>query len=130
MPIPNLLAMALGLIVTAIGVLGLAAPSILVELARSLQSPGALYFVAIVRVAFGTVLLWAASDSRTPRILRILGVFIIIAGIATPVFGVERSRTLLDWWSTQGSFLARSWPILAIGFGLFIAYTTMPRYAG
>jgi hypothetical protein len=130
MHISNLLAMALGLVVTALGVLGLVAPSVVLELARSLQSTGALYVVAVIRVAFGAILLWAASNSRTPLILRILGVLIIIAGLATPFFGVDRSRALFEWWSTQGSSLARAWPIAAIGFGLFIAYTTSPRYAG
>jgi hypothetical protein len=130
MPIANLLAMALGLVVTATGVLGLAAPSVLVEVGRSLQSAGALYVLAVVRVAFGAILLWAASNSHTPRILRVLGVFIIIAGVATPFFGVERSHSLFDWWSTQGSSVARAWPIAAIVFGLFIAYTASPRYAG
>jgi len=127
MPIANLFAMALGLVVAAIGALGLAAPSVLVELGRSLQSASALYVVAAVRVAFGTVLFWAAPNSRTPRTLRTVGIFIIIAGLVTPFFGVEPSRALLDWWSTQGSFLTRVWPIAAVGFGLFIAYAAAPR---
>jgi hypothetical protein len=127
MPIANLLAMALGFVVAAIGFLGVAAPSVLLELGRSLQSTGALYVIAAVRVGFGTILLWAAPNSRTPLTLRIVGIFIIIAGLATPFFGVERSGAVFDWWSTQGSFFMRAWPIAAIGFGLFIAYVTSPR---
>ena len=127
MPIANLLAMSLGFIVAAIGVLALAAPSVLLELGRTLQSPTGLYVVAAVRVGFGTILLWAASNSRTPRTLRILGVFIIIAGLVTPFLGVDRTRAAFDWWSTQGSFFARAWPVAAVGFGLFIAYTTWLR---
>ncbi len=127
MPLQNLLAVALGLVVAAIGVLGVAAPSVLLEFARSLQSVGALYVIAAVRIGFGAILIWAASNSRTPRTLVILGVFIIIAGAATPFFGVERSRTVLDWWSSQGSFLTRAWPFAAVGFGVFIAYVATPR---
>ena len=127
MPVANLLAMGLGFVVAAIGVLALAAPSVLLELGRTLQSPSALYVIAAVRVGFGIVLIWAASNSRTPRTLRILGIFILIAGLLTPFFGVERTRALLDWWSTQGSFFARAWPIVAVAFGLFIAYTTSFR---
>jgi hypothetical protein len=127
MPIQNLLAVALGLVVAAIGVLGVAAPSVLLELGRSLQSAGALYVIAAVRIGFGAILIWAASNSRTPRTLRVLGVFIIIAGVVTPFLGVERSRTAFDWWSTQGSFLTRVWPFAAVGFGVFIAYAATPR---
>ena len=87
--------MALGLIVAAIGVLGVAAPTVLLGLGQSLQTANALYVVAAMRVTFGAILLWVAPVSRTPRILRVLGVSIIIAGVLTPFFGVERSRAML-----------------------------------
>jgi len=126
----NLLAMALGFVVAAIGVLGLAAPSVLLEFGRTLQSPSGLYVVAAVRVGFGVILLWAAANSRTPLTLRILGIFFIIAGVVTPFFGVGRTRAAFDWWSTPGSALARTWPLAAVGLGIFIAYTSSPRGSG
>ena len=95
-----------------------------------MQSAGAVYFVTVVRVGFGAILLWAAPNSRAPLTLRVLGIFIIIAGVVTPFFGVERPRGMLEWWAAQGSLLARAWPIVAIGFGLFIAYATTPRSSG
>ena len=102
MRIAKVLAVSLGLIIAAVGLLGVAAPSVLLEFGRLLQSTNALYIVAGVRVMFGGVLLWVAPTSRTPRIFRVLGVFIIIAGVITPFFGVERSRAMFEWWSTQG----------------------------
>jgi len=128
MPIANLLATALGFVVAAIGVLGIAAPAVLVELGRSLQSAGGLYVAAAIRVVFGAILIWAAPNSRTPRTLRFFGIFIIIAGFLTPFFGAERSRAMFGWWSTQGSFFTRVSPMVAIGLGLFIAYVaSSPR---
>jgi uncharacterized membrane protein len=122
------LAMALGLIVAALGVLGVAAPSVLLEFGRSLQTSNALYIVAAVRVMFGVILLWVAPASRTPKILRVLGVFVIIAGVFTPFFGVERARAIFVWWSTQGPYFTRAWAIVAVVFGLFICYAvTSPR---
>jgi len=124
----KLLAMALGLVVAALGVLGVAAPSVLLEFGRSLQTSNALYIVAAVRVMFGVILLWVAPASRTPKILRVLGLFIIIAGVLTPFFGVERSRAMFDWWSTQGPYFTRAWAMVAVVFGLFISHAvTSPR---
>lgn len=124
----KILTTALGLIIVAIGVLGVATPSVLLEFGQSLQTTNALYIVAAVRVMFGTVLLWVAPASRTPGILRVLGVFIIAAGLFTPFFGVERSRAMFDWWSTQGPLFTRVWAIVAVVFGLFIVYVvTSPR---
>jgi hypothetical protein len=52
-----LLTTALGAAITGIGFLGIAAPWLLLEVGRSLQTLGALYVVAAVRVAFGALLL-------------------------------------------------------------------------
>ena|SRR5215470_1812227 len=126
MPIANVLATALGFVVAAIGVLGIAAPAVLIELGRSLS--GGLYVVAAIPVVSGTILFWAAPNSRTPRILRLLGILIVIAGLLTPFLGVERSRAMFGWWSTQGPFFTRALPMVAVGLGLFIAYAaSSPR---
>jgi uncharacterized membrane protein YidH (DUF202 family) len=128
MSIVKYLAMALGLIVAAVGILGIAAPSVLLEFGRSLQTTNALYIVAAVRVMFGAMLFLVAPVSRAPKILRVLGAFIIIAGVFTPFLGFERSRAMFDWWSTQGPFFTRAWAIVAVAFGLFIVYAvTSPR---
>ena len=130
MGIAKVLTMTLGLVVAAIGVLGVAAPSVLLEFGRSLQTTNALYIVAVVRVVFGAILLWVAPVSRTPKILRVLGAFIIIAGVITPFFGPERYHDMFDWWSTQGPLFTRAWAIVAVIFGLFVVYAvTSPRRA-
>ena len=128
MRIAKLLAIVLGLAIAAIGVFGVAAPSALLEFGRLLQTTDALYLVATVRVMFGAVLLWVAPSSRTPKVLRVLGILIIIAGIVTPIFGIERSGAMFEWWSSQGALFTRAWAILAVAFGLFIAYAVLsPR---
>ena len=122
------LAVVLGLVIAAIGAVGLVAPAVLLELGGSLQTANALYIVAAVRVMFGAVLLLVASVSRTPRVLRVLGAFIIIAGLFTPFFGIERSRAMFAWWSARGSLFTRAWAMVAVAFGLFIVYAVIsPR---
>ena len=128
MHIAKLLAMILGLAIAGVGTLGVVAPSVLLEFGRSLQTTNALYVVAAVRVVFGAVLLWAAQGSRMPTLFRVVGALIIIAGAFTPFFGIERSRAMFDWWSSQGALFTRACAIVAIAFGLFVAYAvTSPR---
>ncbi len=118
----KLLAIVMGAMIAVIGVVGIAAPSVLLEFGRSLQSPSALYVVAAVRVVFGATLLWVASASRMPRILRIVGTIIIVSGLFTPLVGVERAQAMLNWWSSQGLLFMRAWAGVALLFGLFIVY--------
>ena len=121
------LAFVIGLIVAAIGILGMAAPAVLLELARFAETPVGLYIVAAIRIAFGLVLIRVAATSRAPKTLRLLGAFILLAGIITPFLGVERARAIADWWFAQGTAFIRSWAALAVIFGLFISYAVAPR---
>ena len=121
------LTLALGAVIIAIGLVGVVAPSILLEFGRSLQTPIALYVVAAVRVAFGALLLWVASVSRRPTVLRLIGTIIVVAGLLTPFFGVERAQAMLTWWSGQGPLFMRGWAGLAVIFGLFIIHVVYPR---
>jgi hypothetical protein len=123
----RLLATALGAVITGIGFLGIADPSLLLEVGRSLQNAGALYVVAAVRVAFGVLLVWVASASRMPTALRVIGTIIAVAGVLTPFLGIERTQAMLAWWAGQGSLFMRVWSSLAVVFGLFIIYVVYPR---
>ena len=122
MPVANIFAMAVGFFVAALGVLGIASPATLLELGRALQSTGGVWLLGFIRIVSGAILIWAAPNSRTPRVLIGLGILIIVGGLATPFLGVERSREMFDWWTSQGSALARAWPVVAILLGGFIAW--------
>jgi hypothetical protein len=119
--------MFMGVLIAGIGLLGVAAPFALLDLGRSLQSPMGLYGVALVRVLFGLLLLWAAPLSRMPRVLRVIGAVILINGTLTPFVGVERSEALLNWFSNQGPMFVRFVATLAIAFGAFLVHGMIPR---
>lgn len=118
----KLLARVLGAAIAAIGIFGVVAPSSLLEFGRSLQTPGALYVIAAVRVGFGAVLLSVASASRMPRTLRVIGIVVVVAGLLTPWFGVERTQAMVGWLSQHDPLFIRAWVSLAIVFGMFVIY--------
>ena len=124
----KLLAMVLGFMVATIGAVGVAAPDVLLELGESLLTPSVLYIAAVARVIFGTVLLWVAPVSRTPKTLRVIGALLVFAGVLTPFIGIEHSRAMLDWLLSQGPLFTRAWAGVAVILGLFIVYAiTGPR---
>ncbi len=92
-----------------------------------METPVALSIVGALRVCFGLVLLRAAAISRVPVGFRVLGVFLMIVGVMTPFFGVERSRAVLEWWATDGFAFLRPAVGLAVPFGLFLAFAVVPR---
>ena len=55
-----------------------------------------------------------------------VGAIVLVAGLATPLFGVERTRAILDWESTQGTALIRVGAGLALAIGGFVALRLRP----
>lgn len=126
----KLVVLLIGLLMTAIGILGVAAPSIPLQIAHSVLTPNVLYLVAAGRVCIGLLLLCVASGSRAPTALRALGVLIVVAGLITPFYGVERSLATLDWLSSQGSVFMRLVMGIAVVIGLFIVHAVAPNRRG
>jgi len=111
----------------AIGMVGVAAPHGLLAVVRSILTPRGLYLVAAVRIVFGVILVLVAPSSRAPRVLRLLGLIMLVAGLTTPLFGVDRARAMLDWWSARGPGFMRLWAGLAVAVGAFVVYAVAPR---
>lgn len=118
----NRLAALFGLVIAGIGLFGMAAPKALLEMSSFGLTQAGIYAAAAFRVVVGVVLILAAATSRMPKTVRVLGILILIGGIATPLIGVDRARAVVDWWSALGPLFMRVWAGLAVAFGLFIVY--------
>ena len=123
------LAFVFGLFVATVGVVGMLAPSSLVWIAQHSVTSGAFYLIAVVRVAVGLVLISAASASRAPKALRIVGYVIVVAGLATALtglVGMERARMIIGWWLDQGAGIIRVTSVVLVAFGGFVMYACVP----
>jgi hypothetical protein len=118
----KILAIAIGLVIGVIGLVGVVSPSFILEFGRSLLTPIALYVVAALRICIGVVLVRVASHSRLPGVLRIFGIVIIFAGVLTLFLGVEHSRAILDWWSNRGPLFMRFCLAGPVAVGIIIVY--------
>ena len=123
------LGFGVALVIMAVGTVGILVPSGLVWIAQHSVTSGAFYVIATVRVGFGLVLISAASVSRAPKTLRVLGYLILIAGITTALTGlvaIERARATIEWWLQQGSGVIRLTGVLVLALGGFVAYACAP----
>lgn len=119
-------ALVLSLFVATLGAVGIVLPTKLLGFVRRFQSPAGLYGAAALRVVLGTALLVASPASRAPGAVRIAGAIILVSGLVTPFFGVERFRRVLDWWSSRGTVFLRMWGGVALAIGLLLAYAVIP----
>jgi hypothetical protein len=117
-----ILAILLSAAVAGMGVVGIVSPARLLEIVGKFQTPRGIYAATAIRLVLGVALFLAAPGSRAPALLEILGIVIMVAGLITPVFGLERFRRILDWWSAQGSGFIRAWALCAVAFGAYLVY--------
>jgi hypothetical protein len=115
-------ALLVSFFIIAVGAVGIVTPDSLMSIKQYVATPVGLYAIAALRVAIGLVLMRVAPVSRAPRTLRMVGVIVVVAGLATPLFGVERTRAILDWVSTQGTALERVGAGLGVAIGGLIAF--------
>jgi hypothetical protein len=121
------IALVLGIAVCLLGAIGIFSPTTLFDIGRAFASPAGLLAAGAIRVVFGAVLIFAAPATRAPRTLRVVGVVIVVAGLITPFFGVDRARAILDWWSSQGAALSRIFPAVILALGGILIYLLAPR---
>ncbi len=119
-------ALLVAFVLLAIGAVCATTPALMLAVAPLLLTTLGLYVMGALRVGMGLALLWAAGPSRAPKVLMAFGVLFVIAGLATPLFGVERARALMEVGSAQGSMLIRVAGLVIIALGAFIAYAVTP----
>ena len=115
------------MLVAALGAIGVVEPGTFRGIAKQFQTPSGLYAAAAFRVVLGGALVLAASTSRAPRAVRAIGVVILVAGLITPFFGLDRFRSVLAWWSAQGPIATRMWAGVALAIGCLLIYALFPR---
>jgi hypothetical protein len=115
------------LFVITAGLAGLVAPDRVMGLRWIAATQAGLLGIAVLRIAIGVVLIMTAPATRTPKALQVIGAVLLGAGLATPLFGVERTKAVLDWEVAQGPSLVRAGAVVALAIGGFFAFALAPR---
>jgi len=112
-----------GAAIGALGILGLIRPATLIGfISAAWQSRAGLYLAIILRLVLGVALIGAASGSRFPDALGILGIISIVAALVAPSLGFERLRAFVQWWIARPLGFIRAWALIAAVFGAFLVY--------
>jgi hypothetical protein len=125
----KLAALLVAVFVIVVGAVGVVAPDTLLSLRHYVLTPSGLLGLAVVRIAIGIVLIMTAPASRAPRTVRAFGGLLLLAGLVTPLFGVERSRAVVDWEIAQGPALIRTAAAVIVAIGGLLAFVVSGRRA-
>ena len=119
-------ALLVALFTIVVGTVGIVFPDSLMTLRRSYYTPVGLYVGGAVRAGMGLVLILAASSSRWPWALRVLGAMMCLQALAANLLGLERARAILEWEAMHTALLRAGAVVALVGSG-FIVFALTKR---
>ena len=119
------LALILCAAIAAMGVVVIVKPALVHDLTRLLADKTGMWIATAIRAVLGLGLLAAASESKSPMLLRILGLLILILAIATPILGLDRHRRMIDWWLARKRTVEIMCGATALIFGIGLIYVIL-----
>ena len=121
----TLVVLLLSLFVAAMGTLALWTPRLGNALAEMFRGGSGLCAATAIRLALGGGLLSVAETSRAPMMFRVLGGFILLVGVITPLIGLKWHQRMIDWWLSAGTTVQRMWGAVALALGVFVIYAIL-----
>ena len=112
----------IGIFISAVGLVLVLSPKGVKQAFDFVAKGKRVYLIGILRISFGVIFLLAASLCKWPEVIRVLGVFFIIAGSFIFILGIRKVKSLLDWWRKKPPLLLRLLSLLAVAFGALIIY--------
>ena len=117
----------IAILLILLGLTGVFWPSGLMDLAKWTFAPKGLYVAAAIRMTVGVLLIIAAGAAATPKTVRLIGVILFAAGIATAFLSAESAQRLSDWWLNYGEDRLRITACLPLTVGLFLGAVSLFR---
>jgi len=121
---PEMIALALILCaaIAAMGVIMIVKPAIAHDLTRLFADKTGMWIATAIRVVLALGLFAAAAESKAPMLLRILGLLILIVGIAMPILGLDWHRRMIEWWLARKRTVQLACGAAAFVFGIGLIY--------
>ena len=116
------LALILCAAIAAMGVIVIIKPALAHEWTRLLADKTGMWIATAIRAVLALCLLAAASESKAPMLLRLLGLLILIVAILTPILGLDRHRRMIEWWLARKRTVEVACGAAAFFFGLVLIY--------
>ena len=116
------LALILCAAIAAMGVIIIVKPSLAHDWTRLLADKTGMWITTAIRAVLALGLLAAASESKAPMVLRLLGLLILIVAIVIPILGVDRHRRMIDWWLARRRTVQMICGAAAFVFGIGLIY--------
>ena len=116
------LALILCAAIAVMGLIMIFKPALGHDLTRLFADKAGMWIATAIRAVLALGLFSAASESKAPMLLRLLGLLILIIAIVMPILGLDRHRRMIDWWLARKRTVEMMCGAAAFVFGTGLIY--------
>ncbi len=115
----------IGAAIVVVGFVGVLSPDVILRGVEGLKPSRRLYALSVARLTIGLALLLGAPSTAFPGWFRVLGILVILRGLAIPVLGPDRVRALIDWLQGRPPVLLRVLFVPATALGGLLVWAAL-----
>jgi len=113
----------IGMFFVLMGIMYLLKPEIAKQLMEFFKKGKRMYFAALIRFIFAVVFLLAARECRQFWVIFCFGIVFLISGLLIFVLGLDKLRSIIDWYQKQSGFVIRFMAIIVIAIGATVIFS-------
>ena len=112
----------IGIVIVFFAIIYLLKPDILKRLLEFFKKGKRIYLAALIRLTFAVLFLLDANECKMPWVIIAFGILFLLSGLLIFILGVEKTRTMIEWWQKQSTLLVRIIGLIALAIGALIIY--------
>jgi uncharacterized protein YjeT (DUF2065 family) len=113
---------AIGTVITCIGLVYFIKPEVLGGFMKFFARGKRLYLAALLRFALAIVFFLGARHCGIRWVIVMFGSIFLLSGLLIFILGLEKAKSIINWYQQQPSILLRVVAIVVLGVGLIIVY--------
>ena len=113
----------LGILIALVGIIYFLRPDVMKWLMEFFKQGKRIYFAGLIRFALAVVFLVAARECKHSWVIFAFGILFIISGLLIFMLGLERLKSIIDWYQKQSVLLLRVVAVIALALGGVIIYS-------
>ena len=113
----------LGILIALVGIIYFLRPDVMKWLMEFFKKGKRIYFAGLIRFALAVVFLVAARECKHSWVIFAFGILFIISGLLIFILGLEKLKSIIDWYQKQSVLLLRVVAVIALAIGGVIIYS-------
>jgi uncharacterized protein YjeT (DUF2065 family) len=120
--IMNIVIKIIVIIIIFMAIMYMLKPHIMKKLMEFFKQGRRLYLVGLARFVLAVIFLLGATQCGIVWLIIAFGILFIISGLLIFALGLEKVKSILDWYLSQPLFILRLLALIALALGAIIVY--------